>query len=67
MRNEIETKQNLPRFSKFRFDEYRFDLFRFVLHFTGTCLKRLFREQPFNLKGGGYGFFLKKYFDFGGG
>jgi hypothetical protein len=26
------------------------------------------RERPFNLKGrGGYGFFLKKYSDFGGG
>ena len=23
----------------------------------------LVREQPFNLKGGGYGFFLKKYSD----
>jgi hypothetical protein len=25
------------------------------------------RDGPFNLKGGGYGFFLKKYSDFGGG
>jgi hypothetical protein len=25
------------------------------------------RERPFNLEGGGYGFFLKKYSDFGGG
>jgi hypothetical protein len=25
------------------------------------------RERPFNLKGRGYGFFLKKYSDFGGG
>jgi hypothetical protein len=27
----------------------------------------VFRDGPFNLKGGGYGFFLKKYSDFGGG
>jgi hypothetical protein len=25
------------------------------------------RERPFNLKRGGYGFFQKKYSDFGGG
>ena len=29
--------------------------------------KKISRERPFNLKGGGYGFFLKKYSDYGGG
>jgi hypothetical protein len=32
-----------------------------------TSFNHLVRERPFNLKGGGYGFFLKKYSDFGGG
>jgi hypothetical protein len=34
--------------------------------FCGSC-NSIFRERPFNLKGRGYVFFLKKYSDFGEG
>jgi hypothetical protein len=30
---------------------------------TDSYVTDILRERPFNLKGGGYGFFLKKYSD----